>query len=106
MHLIEACHEAYRCTRDGVWVERARQLLNWFLGDNDLQAVMYDERTGGCRDELNSDGPNQNQGAKATLSWLISLISVYGLLREEKVDAMEDKPQASASVPADETVKT
>jgi len=106
MHLIEACHEAYRCTRRPVWVERARQLLNWFLGDNDLQAVMYDERTGGCRDELNSDGPNQNQGAKATLSWLISLISVYGLLREEKVDAMEDKPQASASVPADETVKT
>jgi len=95
MHLIEACHEAYRCTRDGVWVERARQLLNWFLGDNDLQAVMYDERTGGCRDELNSDGPNQNQGAKATLSWLTSLISVYGLLQEEKVNAMEADQNAN-----------
>lgn len=88
-HLIEACHEAYRCTQDRKWVGRARQLLNWFLGDNDIQAAMYDERTGGCRDELNADGPNLNQGAEATLAWLISLISVYSLLREEKVAVME-----------------
>jgi len=85
-HLIEACAEAYRCTRERRWIERARRLLGWFLGDNDLQAMLYDNRTGGCRDALRADGPNQNQGGAATASWLIALVAVYELVREGAVD--------------------
>ncbi|MCG8617494.1 MAG: hypothetical protein MI802_14835, partial [Desulfobacterales bacterium] len=96
MHLIHACAEAYHCTRDRVWVRRARQLLNWFLGDNDTQSVLYDNKTGGCRDALHADGANLNQGAGATTSWLISLLCVNELLQELGVDSAdgldEDEP--------------
>ncbi len=98
MHLIEACAEAYRCTRDGRWIARARQTLNWFLGDNDTQAPLYDSRTGGCRDGLHSDGANLNQGGEATAAWLISLMNVYALMREEAADTADhlaDQPEVS-----------
>lgn len=101
MHLIEACAEAYRCTREQIWIVRARILLGWFLGDNDLQAMLYDNRTGGCRDALRADGPNLNQGAEATLAWLMSLITVYALIREEVVVAAEaERAQAPDPEPA------
>ena len=96
MHLIQACAEAYRCTRDRVWVRRARQLLNWFLGDNDTQSMLYDNKTGGCRDALHADGANLNQGAEATTSWLISLISVNELLQEMGVDVSEETEAEAA----------
>lgn len=90
MHLILACTEAYHCTRDRAWALRARQLLNWFVGDNDTQSVLYDNKSGGCRDALHADGPNLNQGAAATTSWLVSLITVHELLAELGVSEEEE----------------
>jgi len=84
MALIEACAEAYHCTSDEIWVRHAVRCLGWFLGNNDTQSVLYDANTGGCRDGLLSHGPNQNQGAESTLSWLISLITVHNLIKEGK----------------------
>jgi len=83
MALVEACAEAWRATRDPVWRDRARQFLWWFLGNNDTESLIYDFETGGCRDGLQSTGPNLNEGAESTLAWLISLITVHDLLREE-----------------------
>ena len=85
MALIEACAEAYRCTGDKWWSQQARLCLGWFLGNNDVQAVLYDFKTGGCRDGLQADGANQNEGAESTLAWLISLITVHQMLKEEGV---------------------
>lgn len=98
MHLIEACGEAYRCTREKQWIDRARGLLGWFLGDNDLQAMLYDNRTGGCRDALRADGPNQNQGAAATLAWLNALVTVYELVREGAVDTSVEAEAEGATL--------
>ena len=56
---------------------RTRRCLNWFLGDNDLNARVYDFETGGCFDGLQATGVNENQGAESTLSWLISLLTLY-----------------------------
>ncbi|MFA6239701.1 MAG: glycosyltransferase family 4 protein [Candidatus Hydrogenedentales bacterium] len=74
--LVEACAEAYRYTGEAIWRERARQFLGWFLGNNDTQSLVYDNTTGGCRDGLQPDGPNLNQGAESTLSWLLSLLTI------------------------------
>lgn len=71
--MVSACLEAGRATGDGSWAERARRAFSWFLGQNHLQQSLYDPTTGGCRDGLHADGPNENQGAESTLSFLIAL---------------------------------
>jgi len=70
---IAACHQAYRATGDGMWLEEAWSAFRWFLGENDLQVPLYDAATGGCRDGLHPDRVNENQGAESTLSFLMAL---------------------------------
>jgi hypothetical protein len=81
MAMVEACAEAYRITSDEVWFDHARTFLDWFTGNNDTSASLYDYQTGGCRDGLNPDGPNLNQGAESTLAWLISLLTMMDVHR-------------------------
>ena len=81
MALVEACAEAYRCTGEVIWRDRARAFLGWFLGSNETQTVIYDFVTGGCRDGLHPDGANVNEGAESTLAWLISLLTINDLYR-------------------------
>jgi hypothetical protein len=76
---LSACLQAYRATGELKWRDRAWQVFNWYLGDNDLQIALYDSRTGGCRDGLHPDRANENQGAESTLSFLISLLEMHQL---------------------------
>jgi len=84
MSLIDACAEAFRATGDIAWIEEGHRCLAWFMGRNDLNMQIYDFNTGGCCDGLEATGVNANQGAESTLSWLISLLTMYELL-EQKV---------------------
>lgn len=86
MALVEACAEAYRVTGSEIWYERARSFLDWFTGNNDTGASLYDPQTGGCRDGLHADGANLNQGAESTLAWLISLLTMMDLHRMRSVE--------------------
>lgn len=83
MALVEACAEAFRSTGDRGWLEESRRCLAWFLGRNDLQAMIYDFKTGGCCDGLQPHGPNANQGAESTLAWLVSLLTMLEILGQE-----------------------
>ncbi len=83
MGLIQACSDAFRVTRNGIWLKRARTCLDWFLGRNDLGLPLYDYGTGGCHDGIDPQGINENMGAESTLSWLISLLTVYEMQGEE-----------------------
>jgi hypothetical protein len=74
--MVSACLEAYRCTGDESWREEARRAFEWFLGRNDLGLPLYDPVTGGCRDGLQADRTNENQGAESTLAFLQSLIEL------------------------------
>ncbi len=80
MSLVDACAEAYRVTHDMHWGNEIRRCLDWFLGSNDVGEVLYDFKTGGCRDGLSPQGANQNEGAESTLAWLLSLITAYELM--------------------------
>ena len=71
--MVSACLDAYRVHDDRRWLTQARWVFNWFLGENHLQHWLFDPATGGCRDGLHVDRPNQNQGAEATLSFLLAL---------------------------------
>jgi hypothetical protein len=58
--------------------EKARfDRLNWFQGENDLRVPLYDDATGGCRDGLEAQGANENQGAESSLCWLMALLDIY-----------------------------
>lgn len=80
---VSACLEAYRVHHDSRWLSRARWVFGWFLGDNHLQHWLYDPATGGCRDGLHADRPNQNQGAEATLSFLLALHEMRSIIAVE-----------------------
>ena len=84
---ISACLEAYRITGDKNWHKEARRAFDWFLGRNDLRLPIYDPTTGGCRDGLHADRPNENQGAESSLAFLQGLLELRlaenALLSEE-----------------------
>ena len=69
----DACATAASITGDDRWDEPLFRAIAWFLGDNDIQTVMYDPLTGGCYDGLTADGPNLNQGAESTLALVSTL---------------------------------
>jgi glycosyltransferase involved in cell wall biosynthesis len=68
-----ACLDAYRFTGDLAWTDAARCAFEWFLGRNCLHQWLYDASTGGCRDGLHPDRVNRNEGAEATLAFLLAL---------------------------------
>ncbi|MCK4414685.1 MAG: glycosyltransferase family 4 protein [Candidatus Eisenbacteria sp.] len=80
MGLIDACLELYVATGKKKWRQEAERCLGWYLGRNDLDTQVYDFETGGCRDGLQRDGVNANEGAESTLSWLISLLRMYEVI--------------------------
>ena len=66
---VSACLEAFRATSEPYWLERAHAVFEWFIGRNDLALMLYDTKTGGCRDALHADRVNENQGAESTLAF-------------------------------------
>jgi hypothetical protein len=74
--MASACLEAYRRSGDTRWITEARRAFEWFLGRNDLNLPLYDPTTGGCRDGLHPDRPNENQGAESTLAFLQILLEL------------------------------
>ena len=87
--MVSACLEAYRITGDERWRKEARRAFEWFLGRNDLNLTIYDPTTGGCRDGLHPDRPNENQGAESTLAFLQALLELR--LAENALISMEDR---------------
>lgn len=79
LDMIEACREAYMVTSDPKWLTHAQCCMEWFLGHNDLNAPLYNHKTGGCCDGLQADGPNRNQGAESTLVCFLSLLNLNQL---------------------------
>jgi glycosyltransferase involved in cell wall biosynthesis len=75
--MVDACIEAFNCTQEGEWISYAYRCLNWYQGENDLGIPLCDFATGGCRDGLEAQGVNENQGAESTLCWLMALLAIY-----------------------------
>ena len=74
--MVSACLEAHRITGDKSWYKEARCAFDWFLGRNDLDLPIYDPATGGCRDGLHPDRPNENQGAESSLAYLQAVLEL------------------------------
>lgn len=73
--MADACRAAFEATGDRHWAERARSAISWFLGDNDVGAVLYDSATGACYDGLEPEGVNLNCGAESTIAGVAAMLS-------------------------------
>jgi hypothetical protein len=71
--LADACARAYAASGDERWLRGVERAVAWFLGENDVGVVLYDEHAGGGYDGLHPDRHNANQGAESTLA-LISVL--------------------------------
>ncbi len=99
--MLDACIEAFHITHENYWIDQAQKAFYWFLGENDLRRNLYDFTTGGCRDGLQADGVNENQGAESTLAWLMSLQQMHALqeelsLAEIAAEQNDDSPNGLA----------
>jgi glycosyltransferase involved in cell wall biosynthesis len=88
--MVDACIEAFNCTRDEEWIAYAYRCLNWYQGENDLGVTLCDYATGGCRDGLEAQGANENQGAESTLCWLMAVLAVYNHRGWDRVTPEEE----------------
>jgi len=95
--MADACIEAFNCTQDEEWIAYAYRCLNWYQGENDLRVPLCDYATGGCRDGLEAQGANENQGAESTLCWLMALLAVYSHRGWDRVAAGEEPARLDAS---------
>jgi hypothetical protein len=97
--MVSACVEAFRATRNPVWLNEAQIAFLWFLGRNDLGQELYDPISGGCFDGLQENRINQNQGAESTLAFLLSLAEMTHVsrlnttkkLNHKRVEAVSDR---------------
>jgi len=94
--MVDACIEAFNCTRDEEWIAYAYRCLNWYQGENDLGVTLCDYATGGCRDGLEAQGANENQGAESTLCWLMALLAVYSHRGWDRVTPGEEPARLDA----------
>lgn len=76
---ISACLAAWRADEDVEWQADAARAFAWFLGSNDLSLSLVDAETGGCRDGLHPDRPNENRGGESVVSYLLGLAEIRQL---------------------------
>jgi glycosyltransferase involved in cell wall biosynthesis len=76
---VAACLAAARIDEDARWTADAEMAFAWFLGRNDLSALLVDLQTGGCRDGLHADRANENRGGESVVSYLLALADIQRL---------------------------
>jgi glycosyltransferase involved in cell wall biosynthesis len=70
--LVSCLKAMHAITRDEKYAQRMRNAFDWFLGNNMLQRVVYDQASGGCYDGLGEADINLNQGAESTIMYLLA----------------------------------
>lgn len=81
--IADACARAWMITGDDRWIIEIERAWQWFLGDNDVGATMFDPITGAGFDGLHPHGPNQNQGAESTMAMLSTAQQYYKICTPE-----------------------
>jgi len=77
--MVEAALTAFRVTGDEKYRRAAQVVFDWFLGRNSHGVPVYNVETGGCHDGITPRGLNLNQGAEATVSYLLARLEMETL---------------------------
>jgi len=92
--MVEACALCYALTGKKKYRKRAFDAFAWFTGRNVLREPLVDFKRGSCSDGLGESGPNRNQGAEATLSFLLSIVA----LKEMESKVAPSTPKAKVLI--------
>jgi hypothetical protein len=77
--MVEATLAAFRGTGDEKYRRAAYSIFEWFLGRNSKNVAVYNAETGGCHDGITPQGLNLNEGAEATVSYLLARLALEAL---------------------------
>ena len=77
--MVEAALTAFQLTNEEMYQRVAYIAFEWFLGKNTQNVRAYDPTTGACYDGVNPQGLNLNQGAEATISYLLARLELETL---------------------------
>lgn len=70
--LVSVLSTAYRITHEQKYLDHMKIAFDWFLGNNRLGQMVYDESTGGSYDGVGETHINLNQGAESTVMYLLA----------------------------------
>jgi len=79
--MVETALAAFRATGDEKYRKAAHTIFEWFLGRNSKDLEVYNPETGGCHDGITPHGLNLNEGAEATVSYLLARLELETLSR-------------------------
>ena len=74
--MVQTLLLAHKVLNDDIYLQKAQVAFQWFLGNNFLNQMIYDENTGGCHDGIGEFSINLNQGAESTIAYLLARLSV------------------------------
>jgi hypothetical protein len=74
--MVETAMAAFWATAISRYEAAAFRIFRWFLGKNTQSLRVYNPKTGGCYDGITSQGLNLNQGAEATIAYLLARLDV------------------------------
>jgi len=74
--MVQTLVLANKLNKNKDYTNLALNAFHWFLGNNSLNQVVYNEATGGCYDGLGENSININQGAESTVSYLLARLSL------------------------------
>jgi hypothetical protein len=67
---------AYALIGDRTYLDHAFTCYDWYFGKNRSGLSVYDPQSGGCRDGINPEGVNENQGAEACVSFFLAQLAL------------------------------
>jgi glycosyltransferase involved in cell wall biosynthesis len=76
--MVQTLILAYDITKKDEYKKNAINTFKWFIGNNILNRMVYNEVTGGCHDGIGEAAINLNQGAESTVSYLLARLCLHG----------------------------
>ena len=78
--MVWAAAEAYQYSNNKKYLDLAKDLESWLYGNNDVEIVMYNSKTGICFDGIIAPKEiNKNSGAESTVESLLILLEIEKL---------------------------
>lgn len=74
--MVEATNAAFRAIGDEKYGRTAETIFEWFHGRNSCGVPVYNSETGGCYDGITPEGLNMDQGAEATVAYLLARLDM------------------------------
>jgi glycosyltransferase involved in cell wall biosynthesis len=83
-YTILALSKFYTVFEEEKYKLKMKNAMNWFLGNNHLNQIIYNPCTGGCFDGLEETNVNLNQGAESTVSYLMARLTYENTFENEQ----------------------